>query len=501
MFSSLQDALNKLREAKQSVQSQPKRLAVAADNHTKTHSPQPPAGDMDDLDIDLGDPDLFDDLLVDDKAFDAEPPLPQSYETPTMIRINNTANCPTMTTPRSPNTTSDIRQPQPTLQTNITEIDTRPDSTSVSTQDKLSRFRYNSTPTGLGTTPSQRRNVDSSPAGPSRQSSALSQNDMPVIARTPDGRVGNRAAAQSKTITTTVVGNGGRRAPLLSRKKQTIPGPAGLLEETSTSVALTQKPVSPFKTPLSRRAEHEQSSSVDFEGGTWAAMLDHLEMPTYNPSTAKTITRTVEAAKWPIRRVLELLRTQRIHIMLVQLRDLGSSDTDASVVIVDPTGEMRASIHKPVIKRFIHFLAAGSSIILKDVVAVKGPGTQPFLVITAASIEQIFTSKGAGTHENPIVLSATQASVGTPTRAPVNRKESADQPDGVEESVDNTQAGLLANPHSSFLETARQIANRDGSVSNDFSDKISSKDDLPDDDELLDNGFADGFLDVLDPSQ
>ncbi|PIA16323.1 hypothetical protein COEREDRAFT_81298, partial [Coemansia reversa NRRL 1564] len=368
MFSSLQDALNKLREAKQSVQSQPKRMAVAADNHTEPHSPQPPAGNMDDLDIDLGDPDLFDDLLVDGKAFDAEPPLPQPYEIPTMIRSNTTANCPTMTTLQSTNTVSDIRQPQTTLQTNIAEVAKGPDSNSVSTQGKLSRFRYNSTPTGLGAVSSQQKNVDSPPAGPSpRQSSTLSQKDMPIMARTPDGRVGNRTAAQTKTITTTVVGNGGRRTPLVSRKRQAIPGPAGLLEETNTSVAMTQKPVSPFKTPLSRRAEREQSSSVDFEGGTWAAMLDHLEMPTYNPSTAKSITRTVEAAKWPIRRVLELLRTQRIHIMLVQLRDLGSSDTDASVVVVDPTGEMQASIHKPVIKRFIHFLAAGTSIILKDV--------------------------------------------------------------------------------------------------------------------------------------
>ncbi|KAJ2799617.1 hypothetical protein H4R20_004367 [Coemansia guatemalensis] len=496
MFSSLQDALNKLREAKQSVQSQPKRVAVAADNHTQTRPPQPPAGDMDDLDIDLGDPDLFDDLLVDDKVVAEEPPL----LLPSKV-LPTTADRPTATTTRFANATSDIGQSQMAQQTNIAESARRPGSTPATTQNNLSRFRYNSTPTGSSAASSQQRNAGLPPAGPSRQSSAMSQTDMLAVARTPDGRSGSRAAAQTKTITTTVVGNGGRRAPLLSRKRQTIPGPAGLLEETSTSVALTQKPVSPFKTPLSRRAEREQSSSVDFEGGTWAAMLDHLEMPTYTPSTAKTVTQTIEAAKWPIRRVLELLRTQRIQMMLVQLRDLGSSDTDASVVLVDPTGEMRASIHKPVIKRFIHFLAAGTSIILKDVVAVKVPGAQPFLVITAASIEQIFTSKGAGTHENPIVLSATQASIGTPTRAAVNQAASEERPDGNEVPAENTQAESLTNPRSSFPETVRQMANEDDGESSDSSEKISSKHDLPNDDEILDNEFADGFLDVLDPSQ
>ncbi|KAJ1848981.1 hypothetical protein IWW55_002101 [Coemansia sp. RSA 2706] len=288
-----------------------------------------------------------------------------------------------------------------------------------------------------------------------------------------DGRT--NSSANRTMITTTVVGQRGQRAFVSGAKRQKIPGPAGLIETSVASGApSTQKPTSPFRTPLSRRTHSEQSSNVDFEGGTWAAMLDHLHLPAYTPATAKTVTRTAEAAEWPIRRVLEATHTQRVRIMLVQLREMGSSDADASVSLVDPTGEMRASIHRPVMKRFVHFLAAGTSIILKDVVALKLPGVQPFLTITAASIEQIFTSKGAGTSENPIMLTATQAPADTPTQAPADRLEPAvsdSSPPALPSQADKTHGASDGEP-----------------------DLLGSSG-------FLDNEDEDAFSDLLDPSQ
>ncbi|KAJ2366654.1 hypothetical protein H4S01_002590 [Coemansia sp. RSA 2610] len=302
--------------------------------------------------------------------------------------------------------------------------------------------------------------------------SAASQTDMFTTPRH-DGRT--NSSANRTMITTTVVGQRGQRAFVSGAKRQKIPGPAGLIETSVASGApSTQKPTSPFRTPLSRRTHSEQSSNVDFEGGTWAAMLDHLHLPAYTPATAKTVTRTAEAAEWPIRRVLEATHTQRVRIMLVQLREMGSSDADASVSLVDPTGEMRASIHRPVMKRFVHFLAAGTSIILKDVVALKLPGVQPFLTITAASIEQIFTSKGAGTSENPIMLTATQAPADTPTQAPADRLEPAvsdSSPPALPSQADKTHGASDGEP-----------------------DLLGSSG-------FLDNEDEDAFSDLLDPSQ
>ncbi|KAJ2771748.1 hypothetical protein IWQ56_001659, partial [Coemansia nantahalensis] len=278
------------------------------------------------------------------------------------------------------------------------------------------------------------------PAGQRQQDGASSQANVFAPPRTADraAGIGNRPAGQSRTITTTVVDSRTPRRAAAAPEKQRLPGPAGILgEAASTGVAAAQKPASPFKTPLLRAVEGEQTGSIDFEGGTWAAMLDHLKMPAYKPSTAKDVVRAVDAAEWPIRRVLDVARTQRVRIMLVQLREMGNSDTDVCAVVVDPTGEMEASIHRPVVKRFVHFLEVGASIILKDVVVMKVPDSRPFLVITAASVEQIFTSKGAGTREDPIILSATQALGGaaaardrseTPTPAPARHATSGPAP-------------------------------------------------------------------------
>ncbi|KAJ1954061.1 mRNA-decapping enzyme subunit 2 [Linderina pennispora] len=113
-------------------------------------------------------------------------------------------------------------------------------------------------------------------------------------------------------------------------------------------------------------------------------------MPDYKPSNAASITADIDHAKWPIRTVLQYTETKRVPTMLVRISDVHSSDVDSSAVLVDPTGEMRASVHKQVMRKYGQFLAADSSIVLRDVVSMKMPGTPPFLVVTEASIEKIF---------------------------------------------------------------------------------------------------------------
>ncbi|KAJ2449173.1 hypothetical protein EV183_005026 [Coemansia sp. RSA 2336] len=368
MFSSLQDALKKLRENRQNEPSQPKRPALNPDNSTPTKPPQQPAEAQNDfLDADLDDVDLFEGLIEDGDLAEV------SRQTDTTA----SKSTPSMPPPKHKPAASNSRRPPP--------APTTPNNRKGSASSSSVKSR-----SALGN--------ESAAGNLSRQGSSGSQKDMFTTPRN-----GN---SSRRIITTTVIGKRNQRTPALGSERQRIPGPAGL--GVSSAVAETL-PVSPFKMPLARQAHSDQSSNLDFEGGTWAAMLDHLNLPAYTPATAKSVIRTAEATEWPIRRVLEAANTQRARIMLVQIREIGGSDTDANVTVVDPTGEMHASFHKPVMKRFIHFLGAGTSIILKDVVALKLPGAPPFLVITAASIEQIFTSKGAGTSENPIVLSATQA--------------------------------------------------------------------------------------------
>ncbi|KAJ1855533.1 hypothetical protein LPJ76_003223 [Coemansia sp. RSA 638] len=414
MFSSLQDALKKLRETRQNEQSQPKRAALAPDTNTQTIRPQPPAAlDADGLDdLDFDDVDLFDDLVAEDTLVVTE-----------TLGANSgpaTAVSPKVVSPARPVT--QVTGSRVPTQTTSRPSPSTANRTTPSTNNRQTPHQshavsgFESTPTN-GKAPLHRLASSGVPDQLSRQASTESQSDMFTTPRRDNNR---------KTVTT-VVGKRSHRTPAVGPKRQRIPGPAGLVDSAEPMVAATQKPASPFKTLLLRRTHTEQADSVDFEGGTWAAMLDHLSLPSYTAATAKSVVRANGAAEWPIRRVLEASHTQRVRIMLVQLRDMGSSDSDACVSVADPTGEMRASIHRPVMKRFLHFLAAGTSIILKDVVALKLPGAPPYLVITAASIEQIFTSKGAGTSENPIVMSATQGP-GTPTHAPTKRPEPGTQP-------------------------------------------------------------------------
>ncbi|KAI9503389.1 hypothetical protein BX070DRAFT_252764 [Coemansia spiralis] len=382
MNSSLQEALRKLREAKQIEQPQAKRPAISskhgsADGMEKQKEAQIPqqrqtVDDFDGVDFGMDDEDIFDQLLDESDLV--------------ILEESNSSS---------------------TQDTGVVAAHTQ-------REQQLSSTRAAEASTVSGVRPS-------SSVLPSRQQSTVSSQAF-LTPRNPESRASSRTIDRANDITTTVIRDSRKQASSLLQKRQAIPGPAGVLNDAQenglASIAATQRPASPFKTPLSRRFRHEQSNGMDFEGGTWAAMLEHLNISAYKPSTAKAVVQTVELAEWPIRRVCEITHSQKVRIMLVQIREISACETDASVVMVDPTGEMHASIHEPVMKRFAHYLVVGTSIILKDVVAMKLAGAQPFLVITAASIEQIFAEKNEGSSNNPIVLSATQQTVTTPTHAP-----------------------------------------------------------------------------------
>ncbi|KAJ1962173.1 hypothetical protein GGI12_002807 [Dipsacomyces acuminosporus] len=489
MFSPLKDALKKLRESKQAQQPPPaKRTATASDEATTFQKRQQPAAvetdntadDLMEMGFDmegLDDDGMIDDLLVDD--------LVDSLETITPTKPSSAATNARIQNNSSLGLTSSAR----TGESHHTPFSQR----SIQT--------------------SQRQQPHS--GGHSQHS----QSDLFTTPRAVQDKANTRLNEQVKNITTTVVANkSGQRIPSLVGKRQELPGPAGLIGEAqSNGVTLTQKRDSPFKTPLSRRTRNEQSSDVDFEGGTWAAMLDHLKMPAYKPSTEKQVTRTVEAAAWPVRRILDLMRAQKIEIVLVQLREVVSSDMDASAVVVDPTGEMRASIHKAVMQRFAHFLSVGCSIILRGVVALKLPSAQPFLVITADCIDQIFTTKGNGTHDDPIILSASQATAAatpvsipdTPSHAPRKQPRhtlqrsshapeqsippfSPDELEIIESQPEVIDDGEALQPTSNATQPSAKSGSP-GPVEDDGMDVFGDADNINDND-------LDSFLDILDPS-
>ncbi|KAJ2520263.1 hypothetical protein H4217_002153 [Coemansia sp. RSA 1939] len=302
-------------------------------------------------------------------------------------------------------------------------------------------------------------------------------------------------ASRTRTVTTTLVRERSKQSSATTRKRQEIPGPAGTIGDTpnqqqqqnqqnqrgmdgvaNAGTATQARPASMFKTPMSRtRTAHmdgAHTADADFEGGTWMAMLEHLGIEKYNPAVAKTVVRTVAMAEWPVRRVLDLTQSQKIRFMLVQLREIATADSDASAVVVDPTGEMKASIHWRVMGRFGEYLGAGTSLILKDVVALKLTSTRPFLIVTEETIEQIFTEKAAGAPSNPIAIPATQLTA--PER---------DREDGGQEKRNNTES------------TTQDLSNGTDPQPGSPGDALSLEGDI-----FADDDGTDSIMDLLDPS-
>ncbi|KAJ2890072.1 hypothetical protein GGI21_006316, partial [Coemansia aciculifera] len=297
MFTPLQEALKKLREVREIEQSQPKRQAVP------TAVPSPPQAIADDMDdFDFGDADVFDDLLVEDMAMPSD--------LPTMTQ-------PTSAQPPMPSPVKPTATPQSVSRLAAFTYAKSPQKTAASQHQPTngSQLPYSSSSSQILPVASLSRQV----------SCEVSQQDSLSTPRPASSN--SRVPGQASDFVTTVVNASKRRVTSLAQQRQEIPGPAGLVgQPIPCAIAPTQRPTSAFKTPLSRQTRNEQQSSdVDFEGGTWAAMLDHLGMPPYGPSTAKSVTRTEEMAAWPISRVLELTRSQKIPTMLVQLREVGSS--------------------------------------------------------------------------------------------------------------------------------------------------------------------------------
>ncbi|KAJ2702498.1 hypothetical protein H4218_000797 [Coemansia sp. IMI 209128] len=415
MFTTLEDALKKLREVRQTGSSQPKRHAVAE------APPDPPendtaSADFDGPEFDLGDADVFDDLLVGDMDMGNEPP---SAAQPQSLPVKPTAT--SVVTPAA-------------ASKSVSRLAAFTFAKSAK-RDAEEQQQYN---TALQNT-SEPQQVSSSPKPsksqppkvPSEQSQSIVLSELQVpsnsasqqqdLFATPrPGSSSSIAPSKVSDFVTIVVNSAKRGLSSADQQHQKIPGPAGLTgAPVADATVPTQKPASTFQTVLERLVKSEQPTDMDFESGTWAAMIDYLGMPSYRPLTASVVTRTEERAMWPICRVLKLTRTQKVPSMLVQIRDITSSEHDASAVIADPTGELRASIHSTVLRRVTIPLVAGTSIILSDVAAMKIPGWLPFIVITGGMIEQMFTVESAGTREDPIVVKDTQkGSVLASTLAP-----------------------------------------------------------------------------------
>ncbi|KAJ2395664.1 hypothetical protein GGI05_001482 [Coemansia sp. RSA 2603] len=519
-FAALDGLLKRAREQKKANPISSKRVAVAVSSANEKgdttnrvarsnpqSQPQLPQSSHDETQTDLDSLDAADALLdFDPEDIDGLLDGLSTDNTDTLIEASQPANfsqqiSPTpagLATAPSSQAVPAVRPSQPTHTPHTPAV--RPGSTASS---KLSQFKYQPS----AQTPSA---VELSSASTPRTSAIIQQTRSVTTSASSFAAKGSSSAFKT-VIERTIVDSRRQSGRASSSSRQEVPGPAGLVNRVSVADTLdisapTQRPVSAFRTPFAQQRT-EKTSDADFESGTWAAMLDFLNLPSYTPQTTRHIMREhKDVAGVTVQWVQQNAKqTQKVPRMLVQIQDItgGNGDSDASSVLVDPTGEISASIHRQVVTDLSRECTAGTSIILDNVVVMLLPGAKPFLVITSASIMRVFAVEvTAGSRSNPITITQTQTQTQpqgrarqqpdeTPTRGP-NKANAL----SVNESIDDvlaSQRPIEVDVDASDLSMGGDLLSKSN---NDNAEDVLNVFDSVFADDDLDN--ADSFIDMLD---
>ncbi|KAJ1825284.1 hypothetical protein LPJ56_002730, partial [Coemansia sp. RSA 2599] len=381
-FAALNGLLKRAREQKKANPAPSKRVAIAnipetsEENNGNTHRPNVVAlsqvqADKDIGSLDDGDafldyvPDDIDDLLnglpLEDEAAGLQHQRMAQTGSPQRRSVNAAD-------------TAGVRTTRPQV------------SQQVSFNSRLTQFEYR---TPAGPPAEKTKQVDAA-----RSAQILQQHSAKKSAASSVGR--SASSSVFKTIERTIINSKRQKTATSASGRQELPGPAGLInattEDVGETIAPTQRPASVFRTPFARQPGAESASEADFEGGTWSAMLEFLQLPAYTSRTAKRIMRDYKetvgvSIHWVSKNVKQ---TQKVCRMLVQIQDIVGGEHDVNAVVVDPTGEMSASIHRQVAVDLARECTAGTSVILENVVVLVLAGAKPSLVVTSASIVRVF---------------------------------------------------------------------------------------------------------------
>eukprot|EP00048_Salpingoeca_helianthica_P005379 m.87160 g.87160 ORF g.87160 m.87160 type:complete len:640 (+) comp13581_c2_seq2:148-2067(+) len=174
-------------------------------------------------------------------------------------------------------------------------------------------------------------------------------------------------------------------SPSVLAGSRRFPGPAGALPPLSTVQLSAQ--TEPRRTPKQpqRAAQADSDDMMDFAGPGWRAMCAALGVHAGDPSI-------LGANIGAVRRGV----STKIPNLVALLKQIKSSDTDASVVLKDPSGEVRGTVHHRAVEMFApDELAVGAVVVLRQVSVFAPSPRSCHLNITPDNIVQLFTASGA----------------------------------------------------------------------------------------------------------
>ncbi|KAG0306093.1 hypothetical protein BGZ98_003000 [Dissophora globulifera] len=205
------------------------------------------------------------------------------------------------------------------------------------------------------------------------------------------------------------------------RNKRRLPGPAGNLPKLSPEEKeqlfrargvpvgndtrnLLNGSVSP-NSSIKKKMKSVHHGPIDsmFANGAWEEMLKTYGLPDYKPSTLslfKGAAPLIELSLSDIESRQELHRG-KIPKLVVMVKEVVFSEIDAAVTLMDPSGEMRGTIHKTVLEKYKNNeIRIGTVLALENVSVFSPTAMSHYLIITIRNIDRIFKP-----HPPTIILS------------------------------------------------------------------------------------------------
>eukprot|EP00047_Mylnosiga_fluctuans_P019054 m.78105 g.78105 ORF g.78105 m.78105 type:complete len:629 (-) comp7949_c0_seq2:244-2130(-) len=176
-------------------------------------------------------------------------------------------------------------------------------------------------------------------------------------------------------------------SPATTPVSRRFPGPAGILPPLDPAMfsSINERSLldqlQPRTTPLRAVAQ-----ANDFSGPAWAAMMAALDAPAGEEEYSM-----LGGSIGAVRRGIH----GKIPHLVVMIKQIKTTDTDASAIFVDPSGEIRGTIHQRAVDLFTaDEMAVGAVLVLRQVSVFAPSPRSLHLNVTPDNVVQLFTPQG-----------------------------------------------------------------------------------------------------------
>ncbi|KAF9138248.1 hypothetical protein BGX30_009385 [Mortierella sp. GBA39] len=205
--------------------------------------------------------------------------------------------------------------------------------------------------------------------------------------------------------------NAGGGSTLPIRGKSRLPGPAGNLPRLSEEEKdqLFRSRGVPFhkdaripdiastspSSSIKKKMKSVSQGPIDsmFASGAWEDMLKAQRLPEYKPSTLERVKGTNPLLQTTISDIETRQDTHRGKIpwLIAMIKDFTPSEIDAAVTLMDPSGEMRGTIHISVLEQYKNNeVRIGTVLVLNNVSVFSPTPVSHYLIITSRNIKEIY---------------------------------------------------------------------------------------------------------------